>query len=57
MLDNFRRWYLKNFNEITWFLIGWLMLAGISSFFHGDYLNAAIALFIAFVNYTFVKRS
>lgn len=57
MLDKFRRWYNRYYVEITWFLIGWLMLAGISSFFHGDYLNAAIALFIAFVNYTFVKRS
>ena len=56
MLDKFRRWYNRYYVEITWFLIGWLVLAAITSFAHGDYISAAIALGVAVLNYTFVKR-
>lgn len=56
MLDNFRRWYLTNQVQISWFLIGWLSFGGAIHFGTGDYINALLLWAIAFVNYVFVKR-
>ena len=56
MMNKIRQWYLRNYEAITWFLIGWLVLAGLTSFFKGDYINAAIAFGVAVLNYTFVKK-
>lgn len=56
MLDNFRSWYLKNQNEITWFLIGFLIAASLHSFSMGNYTDAAFSLVLAFANYYLNKR-
>ncbi len=56
MLDNFRQWYLRNYTEITWFLIGFLIMAGLVDFGQGDYVGALLCLGIAFVNYLFVRN-
>ena len=56
MLNDIRRWYLRNHTEITWFLIGWLAFGGAIHFGTGEYVNAAILWAIAFVNYIFAKK-
>ena len=56
MLENFRQWYLRNQVQITWFLIGWLVLGGIYDFGRGNYTGAILLWVIALVNYVFVKK-
>jgi hypothetical protein len=56
MLDNFRNWYIRNYTEITWFLIGFLVMAGLTDLATGDYLGAVLSFGIAYVNYLFNKR-
>ena len=56
MLDKFRSWYLSNQNEITWFLIGFLIAAAIHSFGQGEYADMLFSLVLAFANYYLNKR-
>jgi hypothetical protein len=50
-MNDFRKWYIRNHTEITWFLIGWLTMAGVDELLRGDWLNASISLGLAFLNY------
>jgi hypothetical protein len=50
-MNNFKRWYLSNQNEITWFLIGFLIAGALYSFSSGNYGDAAFSLVLAFANY------
>lgn len=56
MLDNIRSWYLRNQIQITWFLIGWLCLGGLSDFFRENYTGALVLWAIALLNYVTVKK-
>ena len=56
MLDNFRRWYLSNQNEITWFLIGFLIASAVSSFSQGNYADMSFSLVLAYANYYLNKQ-
>jgi hypothetical protein len=56
MLDNFRLWYLRNYTEITWFLIGFLVMSGLVDLGDGNYTGAVISFGIAYINYIFSKR-
>lgn len=51
MLSNFRLWYLRNQNEITWFLIGFLIAVALHLFSIGEYEDAGFSLLMAFANY------
>jgi hypothetical protein len=51
MLTNFRNWYLKNQNEITWFLVGFLIAAALNSISRGEYTDAGFSLLLAYANY------
>lgn len=55
-MNKFRKWYLTNSHEITWFLIGLLTAMGFESLSRGDYINAVIGFALAYVNYYFNKR-
>lgn len=55
-LDKFREWYMTNANEITWFLIGFLIAGGIESLSKGHYVDAALSFGIAFANYMFCRK-
>lgn len=55
-MDSIRRWYLTNQNEITWFLIGFLMAAAVYSFSLGEYEDAGFSLLMAFANYYLNKK-
>lgn len=56
MLENFRQWYLRNYTEITWFIIGFLVMAGLIDIGKGNYVGAVISFGIAWINYLFVKN-
>ena len=56
MLDKFRSWYLRNQNEITWFLIGFLIASAIHSFSVGNYEDMTFSLLMAFANYYLNKK-
>ena len=55
MWDSFRNWYRYNQDAITWFLIGWLSFAGITSLAQGNYVWAVIDFFLVYVNYKLIK--
>ena len=55
-MDKFITWYLKNQNEITWFLIGFLIALALHSFSAGNYEDMAFSLLLAFANYYLNKR-
>ena len=50
-MNSFRNWYLSNATEITWFLIGWLTMAGLDALGRGNYVSAAVDFGLVFVNY------
>jgi hypothetical protein len=55
-MENIRQWYLRNHTEITWFLIGFLIMAGFTDLSTGDYTGAIISFGIAYINYLFSKQ-
>ena len=55
-MEKFRQWYLRNYNEITWFLIGFLIMGALVDLGQQDYVGALLCLGIAFVNYLFVRN-
>lgn len=57
MMNKFRAWYLSNQVQITWFLIGFLVYAGLIDFAQGDYVGMLLFWGIAVINYVFVKKT
>lgn len=55
MLERFRSWYLRNYDAITWFLIGFLVMAGLSEFGQGNWPDALVCWVIAAINYWWIK--
>lgn len=55
-MNKFRQWYLHNSTEITWFIIGMCTITGVVSLAAGNYVNGAINLGIAYLNYVMNKR-
>lgn len=55
-MNKFREWYLRNSNEITWFLIGILTISGLESLVREQYGHAALSFGIAYLNYFMNKR-
>ena len=54
-MNSFRQWYLKNHTQITWFLIGFLVFAGLQDLRVGDYVGAVISFGLAYINYALNK--
>ena len=50
-MNKFRQWYLNNAKEITWFLIGFLVFAGLQDLSVGNYVGALISFALAYINY------
>jgi hypothetical protein len=51
MLESFRHWYLTNATEITWFVIGAMIMSGLIYFGQGQLLNAVLCWAIAAANW------
>jgi len=56
MLERFRHWYLDNAQEITWFIIGAMIMSGLIYFGQGMYPNAAVSFAIAWANWYFGRK-
>ena len=54
-MSNFRNWYTRNQDAITWFIIGWLAFAGIDSLVNGNYIWAGIDAALIWFNYKLVS--
>jgi hypothetical protein len=50
-MNKVRQWYLNNQKEITWFLIGFLVMAGLQDLRVGNYVGAFVSFILAFINY------
>ena len=55
MLDKLREWANANNIEITWFLIGVLVVSTLDALARGQYLWAVISVLMIWLNYTFRK--
>ncbi len=56
MLERFRNWYMDNTVEITWFIIGAMIMSGMIYFGQGQYVNALISFAIAGANWFFNRK-
>jgi len=50
-MNNIRQWYLRNAKEITWFLVGFLVMAGLQDLSVGNYVGASVSFVLAYINY------
>jgi hypothetical protein len=55
-MNAFRQWYLDNAVQITWFVIGAMIMSGMIYVVNGMYLNAAISFAIAWANWYFNRK-
>jgi hypothetical protein len=55
-MNKFREWYMHNANEITWFLIGFLVSCGLYALGNNQPLVALVDFALAYVNYVLNKR-
>ena len=56
MLERFRHWYLDNATEITWFIIGAMIMSGLINFGQERYVNAVLCWAIAGAYYWFRNK-
>jgi hypothetical protein len=54
-MNKFRQWYMQNAIEITWFIIGFLVMAGLQDLSVGNYIGALISFVLAYINYLLNK--
>ena len=54
-MNKFRQWYLTNQIKITWFLIGFLVFAGLQDLTMGNYSGAIVSFGLAYINYALNK--
>lgn len=52
-----RNWYTTFQAEITWFLVGFLLMGAMWDFSIGHTTNALLTLFVAVVNIALYRRS
>lgn len=55
-MNQIKQWYLRNYTEITWFLIGFLTFAGLQDLSRGDYVQAAISFVLVALNWSLAKK-
>lgn len=56
MINSVKQWYTKNYEALTWFLIGFLISGAFADLGRGNTTGALILFAIAFINYIFLKR-
>lgn len=50
-MSDFRNWYVRNQDSITWFIIGWLGFALLQNLAVGDWFWAAVDAALIYFNY------
>ena len=50
-MSQFRNWYVRNQDAITWFIIGFLSMSLINSLANGNWIWAAVESLIIYANY------
>ena len=55
-MDKFRLWLDTNRVEITWFIIGWLALAGIHELQQGNVFSAFVDVMLIVLNFKLNQR-
>ena len=50
-MSQFRNWYVRNQDAITWFIIGWLTMGCLDSLLRGNYGWALAQGLLAYGNY------
>jgi hypothetical protein len=53
-MNQIKQFFYQHRNEITWFLMGWLTLAGLHDLAQGDYVGALINWALAFINFKLI---
>lgn len=57
MIDKLGRWFTVHNTEFTWFLIGWLAMAGLDQIVREHYVMAFIDFALLYFNYKMWKRN
>lgn len=55
-MNKFLSWYNRHYTEITWFLMGWLIMSGLVQLQRTDYIGALIDFVLAYFNYLLYSR-
>jgi len=50
-MNTFKRWYVRNDDAITWFIIGWMVLSCMNNVSNQQYVLALVDAVIVFINY------
>jgi uncharacterized protein (DUF486 family) len=53
----FFEWCRYYHTEITWFIVGFLVYAGLEELSHGNIVAALINFGLAFLNYSFYRKN
>jgi len=56
-MDKFVQWYRGYSVEITWFIIGWLVFAGIDALLRESYGFALFNFALVYINYRLYKNN
>lgn len=55
-MNKIMSWYSRYYLEISWFIIGWLVMNTVTDFGRGDWPAVALDLLLIFINYMFARR-
>jgi len=55
-MNQFRSWYLRNYTNLTWFLIGFMTLDLLNNLGKEQYTDALIDLGIVVLNFVFWRQ-
>jgi hypothetical protein len=53
-MNKIKQFFYRYKNEISWFLIGWLTLAGFQDLAQGNYIGVAICWALAYLNFKLI---
>jgi hypothetical protein len=56
-MEKIVNWFRYYTGEITWFIIGFLVFAGLDDFAHGNDLFACLNFGLAYLNFKFYSRN
>jgi hypothetical protein len=56
-MDKLVNWYHTYYNEITWFIIGWLSLDLLHDFAYGNWIGMLIDAILIVINYAFYRNN